>query len=171
MPVVLMLVCLTGMTLLPRAGRGLRIAGYVLAWLGVAGLIVALWRYSATEGEGNVPWITAVAGVVVLLAGAITTQAGSRAARQAIKARTGAKMLYRPWGLRTRLWIGVGLWLAGLVVYVVLIVRERGDWTLQRGGYAVGCLIALGLLGAVLALIGRFGRPSAWIDREGHIVP
>jgi len=168
MPIVAMLVCLTGMTLLPRAGRGLRIAGYCLGWLGAAGLLVAVWRYSTADGRGDA-WKIAIGGLVVLMTGLLMVQAGSRSARQAIKSRFGARKLYRPWGLRTRLWVGAVLWLAGLVIYAVIMVRQD-DWTLQRGGYAVGALLALGLLGAILALAGRFGRPSVWIDREGHIV-
>jgi len=170
MPVVAICVCLAGMTLFPRVGRGLRIAGNCVGLLGVAGLVVALWRSVVTDGQGNAPWMIALGSFAVLLVGLVLVQTGSRSARRTMRNRPHVKVLYRPRGLRTRLWIGVVLWLAGLVSYLVIVLREVGDWEIRRGGYALGGLLALGLVGALLHLIGRRRRPSVWIDREGNIV-
>jgi hypothetical protein len=160
---VVSMILMSGLALLPRTGLELRIAGYALMLIGVAGVLIALWQ--GWIGDA-IYVLVPLAGVV--LAGAVLVQKGTSSFRQAYKTHLGARRLYRKRGLGVRSGIAVGLWALGAIGYGVLLVVLRG-WTIQPGGYIGGALLVLGLIGAIAMLAGLKGRTSLWIDREGHI--
>ena len=161
---VLTAILTIGSFLLPRAGLGLRISGYVLMLLGVASGLVALWR-----GWADSAIYVLVLIPVLIVVGAVLVGKGAGSFRKEWKTRLGGNRLYRKRWLPIRLGVVAALWVFGAIGYVLMLTLDSG-WTVQPGGYIGGVLLAVGVIGALALLAGLRGRPTLWIDAEGHLV-
>jgi hypothetical protein len=162
--VVLTAILTLGSFLLPRVGLGLRIGGYVLMLLGVAGGLVALWR-----GWVDSSIYILLPTPVLIAAGAVLVGKGTGSFRKEWRTHLGGNRLYRKRWLPIRFGIIAALWVFGAIGYVLMLVLGSG-WTVQPGGYIGGVLLAVGVIGALALLVGVQGRPTLWIDAEGHLV-
>jgi hypothetical protein len=168
--VIATLIPMTGLALLPRAGRGLRISSTGLIVVGAGCILAGLWLEPGDHGR---LWLAPLlGGLAVLLAGLFVMLKAlprARLFRETCKTRLGTVQLFRKRGLGIRLAVIVALWVVALAWYLIAVLTTDPGWTIQVGGYVGAGLLGLGLLGA-LAMLSRIRRPTVWIDREGNIV-
>ena len=150
----------SGLTLLPKRGLGFRAGGYVAVGVAVVGALIA-WTQE---------WGLPVLAVFLALGavGVFLMQKGSSSFRKELNTRLAGKALFRKRWFVARFVIIGGLWVIGLIGCVLLLTLG-GGWTVRPGGYAGVVLLLLGLLGAVAILVGSRGRPTMWMDADGHI--
>jgi hypothetical protein len=157
-------------SLVPRAGRVVRVVGLALIMLGIAGGLLCWWAES--ENRGNLLLVAIFSTLAMLIAGIVLLLTGSRRTRsfaQRCRTRLGTRGVYPRRGFSAVIAVIAALWAGALAWYLVGLFGGDPGWTVQPGGYIGAGLLALGFLGALAFLFGPRGAPIL-IDREGEIV-